>query len=138
MAISSDGHAQLMGDGGRGERVRHVVLTVQPHGHIAAPGGCVQRESGLSVLREPDILGTYVGVRRPRRRGARGPSVRDAMARTSGSSALSTASRRPRAERLDELALRLRDLLAAAELADVGGADVQHERRSRGGVSSVR
>ena len=49
-----------MGDGGRGERVRHVVLTVQAHGHVAAPGGCVKREGGLSAVRESDVLGAYV------------------------------------------------------------------------------
>ena len=69
-----DGHAQFTGDGGRGERVRHVVLTVQAHGHVGAPGGCVAGvKSGLSAVVEPDVLGTYVGFRGSRRRAPRGP-----------------------------------------------------------------
>lgn len=118
-----------MGDGGRGERVRHVVLTVQAHGHIAAPGGCVERESGAAVVGETDLLSPYVRIRgfaeeqHPGlRTGGHGAHER-VVGVEDGDSVLG--------ERLDHLALGDGDLLAAAELADVRGADIEDEADPR-------
>ncbi len=98
----------------------------------------MKREGGLSECREPDILGTYGGVsglaeedRAGLRAGGHGPYVRIVRVQY-GDAALVGGG-----QRLDQLALGLGDLLAAAELADVRGADVEHHADPRR-VSSAR
>ncbi len=88
----------------------------------------MEPEGGLSAVRESHVLGAYVrfaglaeedhlglcASRHGPHQGVVGVEDRGAAVGLGG-------------QRLDEFALGLCDLLASAELADVGGADVEDE-----------
>lgn len=125
------GRAQFEGDRRGGQRVADVVLAVQRERDVGVTGRGDQPEGSAGLVVEGDALRADVGGRgladehhaglRPARHGRDQRVVqvedRDAVF----------------GQRLDQLALGLRDAFAGAELADVRGADVEHHADLRRG-----
>ncbi len=93
----------------------------------------MKAEGGLSAVRESHVLGPnvrFAGLSEKDhlrlRTGRHGPYERIVRVEDRGAAVLG------RRERFHEFALCLRDLVAAAELADVGSADVEDEADLRG------
>ena len=118
-------HADGQGDRGRREGVADVVGAdqAQPHRHVRPAG--VQRERGPAEVVEAHVGGPDVGPlgraeRHDAGRGARGHRGHERVVGVEHGDAVGR-------QRLDQFALGLRDRLARAELAEVRGADVEHD-----------
>ena len=137
-AIVGQRQAALEGDGGRGQRVADVVRADEPQRHGRAAPRRVQRRTGPGRARRASTSAARTSASAASPNGE-DPGARCAtrIAGTSGSSALSTATP-VGGQRLDQLALGLRDRLAGAELAEVRAADVEHDADPRAGRCSVR
>jgi hypothetical protein len=123
------------GEGRRGRRQRVADRRLAETGDLArdaALGG--PQQEGVAPVRDPEVVGAHV-CSRPQaeaqdpRRGALGLGVHPCVVRVEHRHGV-------RAERRHEVTLLSRDLLAAAEELDVGGADVgdhAHRRPGDGG-----
>ena len=117
--------AQLAGQGGGGQGVRHVVRAVQPEGHPGLAFGCDQREARPPEVIQPDVRG-------PDRGGAVLHAEGDDPGPGPGGhgqdpGVVGVQDGGPvGGQRLGELALGPGHLVQAAELTGVRVADVQH------------